>query len=360
MVEFRKSRLYRVGIIAAVSLVAFLTMRAFGVFSRGGHSGNDFHRGIAGDTLSCTILIDNNLNTGSPTLKFATDLIRKFAEMNNCTVDVSVEAKSNTGWDNLVNKKTDAVVFNTSDSIPPSFSDYLNVSAAVEDRYACAVRYDDENLLRSMNYWISHFRQTSEYGQLLETLHRREKGTRYRMPITRHKISDYDKLVKRHSATIGWDWRLISALIYQESKFNNGVVSRRGAIGLMQIKEETARKAGINNIYDPDMNIKAGVAELARLERLYGRLGIKQPDLLRFVLAAYNAGEGRIRQIMEVARAEGKDPKNWDDLVSVIPLMRNGYTNGDIKTPPFIGREVELHVKKVERQYYFYRRTVVE
>lgn len=360
MVEFRKSRLYRVGIIAAVSLGVFLTMRAFGVFSRGSYGGSDFYRRLAGDTLSCTIIIDNNLNTGSPALKFSTDLIRKFAEMNRCAVDVSVEAKSNTGWDNLVNKKTDAVIFNTSDSIPPAFSDYFNISATVEDGYACAVRYDDENLLKSMNHWISHFRQTSEYEQLLATLHRREKGARYRMPITRHKISDYDKLVKRHSATIGWDWRLLSALIYQESKFNNGVVSRKGAIGLMQIKEETARKAGINNIYDPDMNIKAGVAELARLERIYKRLGIRQPDLLRFVLAAYNAGEGRVRQIMEVAKAEGKDPKNWDDLVSVIPLMRDGYSNGETKTPPFVGKEVELHVRKVERQYYFYRRTVVE
>ncbi len=362
MIEFGKSRIFKVSVIAIVSLAVLLVVKASGLFQNTRHSDGPAYETIAGDTLNFVILIDRKMNTGSPSLKFADNIIRRFAEIHSCEANVSIESRSEAEWENLVNKNTDVIVFNTADSIPPLFSDYLSQSLEVEDGYACAVRYDDEVLLKNINYWIAHFKATSEYRQLLEKLHRREKerGSRYILPITRHSISQYDGLVKKYSETIGWDWRLLSALMYQESKFNNGVVSRRGAIGLMQIKESTARKAGINNIYDPEQNIRAGVTELRRLTGKYKRQGIQEPDLMRFVLAAYNAGEGRIKSMMEIAKAEGKNNKSWADVVSVLPLMEDGYDKDGITAAPFAGKEMTRHVESVEKQFDFYRRTVAE
>lgn len=357
-----KSRVFKVSVIAVVSLTFLLAVKASGLFQGTRHHGGSAYGSIAGDTLDFVILIDRKMNTGSPSLKFANDIIRRFAEIQNCEANVSIESRSELEWENLVNKKTDIIVFNTADSIPPLFSDYLSQSLIIEDGYACAIRYDDDVLLKNVNYWIAHFKATSEYKQLIEKLRRRERGrgSRYVLPITRYAISQYDALVKKYSAAIGWDWRLLSALMYQESKFNNGVVSRRGAIGLMQIKEGTARKAGITNIYDPEQNIRAGVKELERLTEKYKKAGIEEPDLTRFVLAAYNAGEGRVRNMMDIAEAEGKDNKKWENLISILPLMEDGYNKNGITASPYIGKEMTRHVESVERQFDFYRRTVAE
>ncbi|MGM9774714.1 MAG: transglycosylase SLT domain-containing protein [Candidatus Egerieousia sp.] len=355
-----KSKIFKVSVIVLMSLVMLLIVKTTGLFQEARHQDSPSYNTLAGDTLDFVILIDSKLNTGSPSLKFANDMIRRFGELQNYEVNVSIERPSEIIWENLVNKRSDVVLFNSKDSISPLYTDYLAVSVTLEDGYVCAMRYDDEMLMKNINYWITHFKATSEYKQLIERLHRRdrERGSRYVLPISRYSISQYDHLVKKYSATIGWDWRLLSALMYQESKFNNGVVSRRGAIGLMQIKESTALKAGITNVYDPEQNIKAGVKELGRLIRKYTKAGIEEPELTRFVLAAYNAGEGRIKQMMDVAKAEGKNNKNWEELISVLPLMKDGYDKNGITAAPYLGQEMIKHVEFIEKQFDFYKRTV--
>jgi membrane-bound lytic murein transglycosylase F len=179
--------------------------------------------------------------------------------------------------------------------------------------------------------------------------------------MTRYQISPYDDMIKKYSKEIGWDWRLVSALIYQESKFNPHVISSGGAVGLMQVKESTARKHGVHNVYNPEMNIKAGTRVLGRLARIYSAKGIKGADLVQITLAAYNAGDGRMSQCMTVAKSEGKDPRKWSDISEILPLMRGGYSTDDgITVGSFSGRTMVRHVNIVMQQYDYYKRTVVE
>jgi soluble lytic murein transglycosylase-like protein len=83
---------------------------------------------------------------------------------------------------------------------------------------------------------------------------------------------------------------LVRAVIVIESGFNPRAISRRGAVGLMQLLPATARRYGAFNAFDPEQNIRAGARYLSDLLARFG------PDKLELVLAAYNAGENAVEK----------------------------------------------------------------
>jgi soluble lytic murein transglycosylase-like protein len=94
-------------------------------------------------------------------------------------------------------------------------------------------------------------------------------------------------MIREVSARYNVDPALIRAVIETESNWNSSAISRKGALGLMQLVPGTARQMGVNNAFDPRQNIDGGVRYLhTLLERYNG-------DLDR-ALAAYNAGPGAV------------------------------------------------------------------
>ena len=71
-------------------------------------------------------------------------------------------------------------------------------------------------------------------------------------------ISPYDSIIKIYSDSAGLDWRLVAAVIYHESKFDNDVRSHRGAAGLMQMMPATAEWLGADDITDPIEGVRVG------------------------------------------------------------------------------------------------------
>ena len=119
-------------------------------------------------------------------------------------------------------------------------------------------------------------------------------------PVARVFLSStgVHKAITQHSEQHGVDPALVRAVIKAESSFNAGAVSRKGAIGLMQLMPRTARSFHLSDPYDPQQNISGGVRHLRYLlDRFQGNIPL--------ALAAYNAGEtrvscgGRIPQIGE-------------------------------------------------------------
>jgi soluble lytic murein transglycosylase-like protein len=96
-----------------------------------------------------------------------------------------------------------------------------------------------------------------------------------------------EKLVREAAERHSVDPALIRAVIETESNWNPSAVSRKGAVGLMQLIPTTAQRFGVNDLYSPQQNVDAGVKYLkALLERYNGNLDL--------ALAAYNAGEGAV------------------------------------------------------------------
>ena len=94
-------------------------------------------------------------------------------------------------------------------------------------------------------------------------------------------------MIREVSARYNLDPALIRAVIQTESNWNSKAISRKGALGLMQLGPGTARQLGVNNAFDPKENLDGGVRYLhTLLERYNG-------DLDR-ALAAYNAGPGAV------------------------------------------------------------------
>lgn len=317
---------------------------------------------LTGDTIKVTVLMDNVINTGSPAFSFAHSMLKAFNKQSMSYAQMSAMSYSESRWQDLEDGTTDVIVFNWNDSIPDAYIDNVITSFPIFGDIVCATTFNNEKIIDAVNFWIIRYRQTEEY-KALYTKYRTKKKKHYAIsaPITRYAISPYDETIKKYSKKIGWDWRLVAALIHQESKFNNRVVSRGGAVGLMQVKPSTARTLGVHNVYDPIENIKAGTKLLYRMEKRYKKKGAEETDMIMLALAAYNMGEGRLEQCMKVAENEGKNPLKWEEIATVIPLMKgDGYSEGDVNVPPFNGKTAIRHVDAVLKQYQFYRETVVE
>ncbi|NTU93176.1 MAG: transporter substrate-binding domain-containing protein [Chlorobiaceae bacterium] len=209
---------------------------------------------------------------------------------------------------------------------------------------AWAVRKNSPELHRAMNRWI----EREQRSGLLRVLHNKyfEKQYHFREHVFNAFYSDrpggispYDDLVKSGALSIGWDWRLLSSLIYEESQFDPGVVSWAGATGLMQLMPRTASISGISNLSDPAANIKAGTAYLVALEKEWQKI-INPETRLKFILASYNVGPGHVRDAQKLAVKYGADPNRWEDNVERYLTLKSepryyndaatdfGYCNG--------------------------------
>jgi membrane-bound lytic murein transglycosylase F len=149
------------------------------------------------------------------------------------------------------------------------------------------------------------------------------------------RFPKYEEAVKKAAKRHGFDWRLIVAMIYQESHFNPMAISFTGVRGMMQLTMETAKEMGIANRLDPEQSIVGGVKYLKRLYKRYN--DAKEPDRMLIALAGYNVGHGHILDAQEIAKQRNLDPNSWSSLEEILPLLRypkyyrktkNGYCRG--------------------------------
>lgn len=202
------------------------------------------------------------------------------------------------------------------------------------------VRKNNKKLLQSLNRFIR-----KEYRGLFYNVTRKKyflnrraarQHVKYRAAKT-GAISPYDDLIKKYAKKYGFDWRLITAQMYQESRFNPKARSWAGAKGLMQLMPRTAKSMGFYKLYKPEISVHAGVKYLSKLGRQFGpTLSVK--DRTWFSLASYNAGYGHVSDARRLARKKGWDSKKWFGNVERAVLLlskpvyyekaRHGYVRG--------------------------------
>ena len=178
--------------------------------------------------------------------------------------------------------------------------------------HAWAMRTDDEQLMIALNKFISEEYRGKYYNTLyakyIEDPQRWAAGNKFQPQI--EQLSPYDDLVRKYAEEYSFDWRLIVAQMYQESRFNPQAISFKGAEGLMQIMPATAQDIGAQNLDKPANSIQAGVKYLSMLRDQF------EDDLLLedrtwFTLASYNAGFGRVKKARELTAKMGLDPNRW-------------------------------------------------
>jgi soluble lytic murein transglycosylase-like protein len=123
--------------------------------------------------------------------------------------------------------------------------------------------------------------------QLLLATPPEERAARPESSLTRS--AEFDPLIERAARSQEVRPELVRAVIVVESAFNPHAVSKRGAVGLMQLLPTTARRYGVADAFDPEQNITAGVHYLRDLMTRYG-------NNLELTLAAYNAGEDAVER----------------------------------------------------------------
>jgi len=167
-------------------------------------------------------------------------------------------------------------------------------------------------------------------------------------------LSPYDTLIKKYANQYNFDWRLLVAQMYQESRFKPDAKSWVGAEGLMQVMPRTAKEMGIKNLKDPESGIKAGVKYLDWVrDRFETELNVK--DRMWFILASYNAGQGHVKDARRLAKQQGLNPNRWFDNVEKAMLLlskrkyaskaRYGYVRGS---------EPVQYVREINRRYKAY------
>ncbi|MGB8986288.1 MAG: lytic transglycosylase domain-containing protein [Candidatus Sulfotelmatobacter sp.] len=136
--------------------------------------------------------------------------------------------------------------------------------------------------------------------------------------------ADIDSAIEQAAARHNVDPNLVRAVVKVESNFNPNAVSRKGAMGLMQLMPSTARQLKVNNPFDPEQNVDAGVRHLKQLLESYG-------GDIKLTLAAYNAGAGAVARSSGVPR--------YAETQNYVRRITNLYYGNSASSPSEVSHE---------------------
>jgi len=188
-----------------------------------------------------------------------------------------------------------------------------------------AIRKGQKDLLKKINAFFRKIKKNGTFAKIREKYYANVDIFDYIDLKKYHKrldtrLPEYRETIKKAAAKYGFDWRLIAAMIYQESHFDPKARSYTGVEGIMQLTRNTAEELGVKDRLDPGRSIPAGVRYLHMLYEKYE--GARDPDRLLIALASYNVGRGHVLDGQTIARDKGLDPNSWSALEQTLPLLR--------------------------------------
>lgn len=338
-------------IMVSITVICLTPLCEQGRLLNGASGEEDF---FAGREITCAIdLGDDMLGSHGLETGFSYELLNRFAEDNGCSLKIITRGRQKdiSYRDSLEQGKIDILITHVENE--DDFNG-LNISHTVNGCISWLTSGRDLRSIKQINNWFGYFTATDQYSQMknrytfsTDPLKRAERG------VIAANVSPYDNLLKKYAAELGWDWRMLAAVIYQESKFSINSCSHRGARGLMQVMPQTACRYGVEDLTDPEENLKAGTAHLDRLQRLFRNQGLSQDELIKFTLAAYNAGEGRVMDCRNLAASVKMDNSRWENIVKVIPMMREDdiLENENVRLGKFQGHETIMYIDSVMELY---------
>jgi membrane-bound lytic murein transglycosylase MltF len=213
---------------------------------------------------------------------------------------------------------------------------------------AWAMRKDSPQLLEVVNEFTKTHKVGTTFGNILKKRYLTGDSFVKRSTSTEEleKFQAIAQFFKKYGEQYDFDWLMIAAQGYQESKLDQSARSPRGAVGVMQLLPSTAadKSVGITGIDEStENNIHAGAKYLRTLVDKYlddPALDRKNRTLMAF--AAYNAGPGNLRKFRKVAANSGLDPNVW-------------FHNVEHAAADIVGRETVQYVSNIYKYYVAYR-----
>lgn len=235
----------------------------------------------------------------------------------------------------------------------------INTPLSLEQKVAWGIRKESADLQIAINNWLEDFKKTVDFRVIYLKYYGNTKLFRSRLQnrlftSKSGKLSDYDEIIKRKSEIIGWDWRLITSLIYQESKFNPQAKSWVGAQGLMQLMPSTSEEYGLDSTATVAENIEAGLKYLKWIDKQFYDRVADSAERQKFVLASYNVGLGHVFDAMRLAESRDLNPQTWDENVAEMLLKKSDpdyYQDSVVHYGYCRGREPYHYVKEIYNRY---------
>jgi len=233
----------------------------------------------------------------------------------------------------------------------------VKLPLSFEQRSSWVVRKNTPILAKALNDWFVENSKKPDYRATIKKYFELSKGlsgdaiTENFVPLRKGIISVYDSLFKKYAPVAGYDWFLLAAVAYQESRFTTNRSSWAGAVGLMGLMPRTAAIYGVtgDDLKDPEQSVMAGAEYIKYLSKLFRKI----PDprqRIKFVLASYNGGNAHIYDAMALANKYDDDPNIWDNSVEKYIELKSKpeyYNDSVCKYGYLRGTEVVNYVAQV-------------
>ncbi|MEN8194108.1 MAG: transporter substrate-binding domain-containing protein [Bacteroidota bacterium] len=244
----------------------------------------------------------------------------------------------------------------------------IEFTISLPQRIAWAARKNSPDLLSAINEWLKKEKKKNDYYTIYDRYFKHTKSFKKRIiseyfSLTGGKISKYDNEIKKNAYKLGWDWRLLASLIYQESQFKPDRTSWAGAKGLMQLMPATAKQFGAKNPNNIHQNLTAGTNYLLWLTDYWDNNVTDSIELQKFVLASYNIGPGHIQDATNLAEKYGADQNTWFDNVEKFLLKKSQakYYNDEVIQFGYAkGKETVKYVSEILDRYEQYKKFIKE
>ena len=222
------------------------------------------------------------------------------------------------------------------------------------------VRPESIELSQGITQWLASYKKTTRYTALCQKYLSEKTFQENTLFATQTMtISKYDDIFKKYCSEIGWDWKLLAALVYQESRFIPNLRSKRGAYGLMQILPVTLKYFGTDTTASPDRHIAAGVAYIKFLDKMIAPHVDDENERIKFILASYNAGPGHVFDAQRLAKKYGKNDRVWDNNVDSCLLRKSNpkyYKDPAVRFGRCNGKETFAFVNQIMERYEYYKK----
>lgn len=315
-------------LLVAGALISVFLPRIFH-YSHSSWKGDPF----AGREIRCAINIGRfDDSTRILITGYNYELLKEFArDIGSTATIIPVRDRSLNWLDSLRTGDLDILVLPSKRT--PETPEGTLASTPIDSLSLWLVKDDNLSAMRDINAWLSDYRISPLHEEMDRTFIQAlyDPFQLVETGKTRKELSPYDSLYKAYAPSIGWDWRMLAALSFKESKFRLDAHSHMNAFGLMQLAEATARKYGLKDPLDPEDNIRSGVKYISFLQGVFAkrlRAGASD-DLTRFVLAAYNGGEGRLLDCIGFAQQLHVYDSSWASVQNLPRIAEMSHVEMD-------------------------------